>query len=167
MSDTLYEQDFFIWTQRQAEELRRAARQGSNLPLDWENLAEEIESLGRRERRELGNLIELIVTHLIKLAASPAELPRRHWTEEVDRFRMSVRAVLDDNPSLKPQLDDLITDAWRGGVLQASIALHHYGEHDAAAPTLALWKPRCLSTAEVLRMGTFPERGTNRMVTLG
>lgn len=41
-TDTLYENDFFAWTEQQAEVLRRAAREGSNLPLDWENLAEEI-----------------------------------------------------------------------------------------------------------------------------
>jgi len=46
----LYEHDFFLWTQEQAAGLRRA--KASNLPLDWENLAEEIESLGKSDRRE-------------------------------------------------------------------------------------------------------------------
>ena len=39
-SDTLYDEDFVVWTERQAENLRHSAREGSNLPLDWENLAE-------------------------------------------------------------------------------------------------------------------------------
>jgi hypothetical protein len=47
----LYDQDFFLWTQEQAAALRRA--KDSNLPLDWENLAEEIECLGKSDRREL------------------------------------------------------------------------------------------------------------------
>jgi hypothetical protein len=59
----LYEQDFFLWTKEQAAALRLAkslplARTGdSNLPLDWENLAEEIESLGKSDRRELRSRI--------------------------------------------------------------------------------------------------------------
>ena len=47
----LYDHDFFLWTKEQAAALRRAKE--SNLPLDWENLAEEIESLGKSDRREL------------------------------------------------------------------------------------------------------------------
>jgi hypothetical protein len=42
----LYEEDFVRWTEQQAAALRAAARAGTNLPLDWENLAEEIDSLG-------------------------------------------------------------------------------------------------------------------------
>lgn len=49
----LYEQDFVRWTEAQAAVLRRAAETKSNLPLDWTNLAEEVESLGRSQRREL------------------------------------------------------------------------------------------------------------------
>ena len=49
----LYEEDFVLWAETQAIALRRAADSGSNLGLDWSNLAEEIESLGRSQRREL------------------------------------------------------------------------------------------------------------------
>ena len=47
----LYDRDFFLWTQEQAAALRAVRK--SNLPLDWDNLAEEIESLGRSQRTEL------------------------------------------------------------------------------------------------------------------
>src|SRR5512144_2336937 len=50
---SVYEEDFMRWAEAQAKGLRRAAEAGSNLPLDWYNLAEEIESLGRSQRREL------------------------------------------------------------------------------------------------------------------
>src|SRR5438128_176130 len=59
MENTLYEQDFVLWTEAQAKALREAAV-GGNTPLDWENLAEEIESLGRSERRELRSRITRI-----------------------------------------------------------------------------------------------------------
>lgn len=163
MSDTLYEQDFFIWTQRQAEELRRAAGQGSNLPLDWGNLAEEIESLGRRERSELRRFLELILAHLIKLAASPAEFPRPGWKEEVEYFRLEVERALEDMPSLRPELDHLVRSAWRGGVHHATKKLREHGEYDLAAPTLALWKEPFLTADQILEEDSFPERGANRM----
>lgn len=68
---SLYEQDFMRWAEAQAEGLRRAAEAGSNLPLDWYNLAEEIESLGRSQRRELRSRLANIVEHLLKLQFSP------------------------------------------------------------------------------------------------
>ena len=49
-----YEDDLLLWTQEQASVLREADGRGIDLPLDWDNLAEEIEGLGRSERRELG-----------------------------------------------------------------------------------------------------------------
>jgi DNA polymerase III delta prime subunit len=71
-ADTLYDEDFVVWTERQAEILRRLAREGSNLPLDWDNLAEEVESLGKSDRREVESYLERILEHLIKLRYSPS-----------------------------------------------------------------------------------------------
>ena len=72
-ADELYEQDFFLWAKEQAAALRLA--KNSNLPLDWENLAEEIESLGKSDRRELRSQIRRILRHLLKLEASPSVEP--------------------------------------------------------------------------------------------
>ncbi len=63
----LYEKDFVRWTEQQAAALREAAALGTNLPLDWENLAEEIDSLGRSLRHELRSRILVIIEHLLKL----------------------------------------------------------------------------------------------------
>ena len=70
----LYDRDFLRWTEQQAAILRRAASD-SNLPLDWENLAEEIESLGKSLRRELSSQLRRVLRHLFKLEASPADRP--------------------------------------------------------------------------------------------
>jgi hypothetical protein len=66
----LYDRDFVLWTEEQSALLRNA--KDSNLPLDWDNLAEEIESLGRSQRTELKSQIRRILRHLFKLVASPA-----------------------------------------------------------------------------------------------
>ncbi len=68
----LYEEDFVRWTEQQSRALREAAEVGTNLPLDWENLAEEVESLGASQRRELRSRLAVILEHLMKLQHSPA-----------------------------------------------------------------------------------------------
>ena len=166
MSDTLYEQDFFIWTQRQAEELRRVARQGSNLPLDWENLAEEIESLGKRDRREVGSLVRLIVIHLIKLAGSPADRPRRGWQKDLLTFRDQLQSVLRDSPSLKARLPSIVDEEWDSAFRTVEADLRIRGEYEAALPVLTLWTKRSVSVDDISTLDRYPERGTNRMATL-
>src|ERR1700731_4020462 len=73
-TNELYDRDFFLWTQEQAAALR--AVKNSNLPLDWANLAEEIESLGKSERRQLRAQIGRNLRHLLRLEVSPALDPR-------------------------------------------------------------------------------------------
>ena len=73
----LYDRDFFLWTQEQAAALRTVRK--SNLPLDWDNLAEEIESLGASQRTELNSQIRRVLRHLFKLEAYPAVDLRAGW----------------------------------------------------------------------------------------
>jgi len=105
----LYHRDFWAWTQAQADALRSAARI-TNLPVDWENVVEEIETLGRSERRELVSRIGTIIEHLLKLSFSPAEMPRRGWIETVRRVRVEVQAVLDDSPSLRREVPAIVAN---------------------------------------------------------
>ena len=64
---TLYETDTVAWSEQQAATLRAAAHGASNQPLDWENLAEEIEELARSLRRRLRSQIARIIQHQVKL----------------------------------------------------------------------------------------------------
>jgi hypothetical protein len=66
-SGTLYAEDFYLWTQQQAALLRTGKWQ----ELDYENLAEEIASVGRSEKRELGHRLEVLLTHLLKWQYRP------------------------------------------------------------------------------------------------
>lgn len=107
----LYERDFYLWTQRQAAELRRAAAQGSNLPLDWENLAEEIESLGERNRRELHSRLTRLIEHLLKLQFAPALEPRRLWRISVVNQRRDLKQLFRGSPSLRQLAADYLDEA--------------------------------------------------------
>ena len=68
----LYDHDFLLWTREQSKLLREAAERRVNFPLDWENLAEEIESLGKSLRSELRSRLRTIIEHLLKLEHSAA-----------------------------------------------------------------------------------------------
>ena len=87
---------------------RCAARKDSNLPLDWKNLAEEIESLGKSQRRELASQIRRILRHLHKLAAFSASDPRAGWQGTIKEARADIEYVLKDSPSLGREIGDLI-----------------------------------------------------------
>lgn len=130
MSDgsTLYDEDFVAWSEQQAEALRTAARAGSNQQLDWENLAEEIESLGRSEKRELRSQILRAVHHLLKLEHSRAVDPRRGWFETVNTARTEIELVLETSPSLANEIGGMITAETRRGVKAAIFDLETHGE---------------------------------------
>src|SRR5215471_19323643 len=104
----LYEQDFVRWAEEQSRALRDAAKVGANLPLDWENLAEEIESLGASQRRELLSRLAVIVEHLMKLEHSPAIDPRIGWMDTISRERLNIEDLLKDSPSLRNELASMI-----------------------------------------------------------
>jgi hypothetical protein len=122
----LYDEDFVRWTEEQAAALRRA--KGSNLPLDWENLAEEIESLGKSDRRELRSQITRILRHLLKLEASPAAEPRAGWRATIREARAEIESVLEDSPSLRREAQAMITKQIRAAAELAADDLGQHGE---------------------------------------
>lgn len=130
MTDTksLYDRDFVAWTEQQAEALRAAASGGTNQALDWENLAEEIESLGRSDRRELRSQIYRIIRHLAKLQFSPATDPRHGWRESIRDGRKQAKVLLADSPSLRPRLDEFIIEESADAIERAMFDLGEYGE---------------------------------------
>ena len=108
----LYEHDFIGWTEDQARALREAAAgQRTNLALDWEHLAEEIEDLGGAHRRALRSQVILVIEHLLKLEFSPATEPRAGWIETVERARSEIDSWLEDEPGLRPRLPGIIEQA--------------------------------------------------------
>ncbi len=107
MSD--YDTDLVLWSREQAELLRRmAAGERVNDRVDWDHVAEEIESLGRSDWRELRRHIQVILRHLIKLQVSPAVPPRNGWRRTVIEQRGQIRMLLEDSPSLTQRVPEAI-----------------------------------------------------------
>ena len=96
---SLYDQDFFAWTLDQAEKLRARAAFDHRGDLDWDNLAEEIESVGRSDRREIRTRMGVLLQNLLKWQVQPA---RRgdSWRQTIAEQRLHIGEVLADSPSL-------------------------------------------------------------------
>ncbi|WP_428485214.1 DUF29 family protein [Rhodopila sp.] len=79
MSD--YDTDILRWSENQAELLRQhaAATRPNDTAIDWPNIIEEIESVGRSERSAVAGNVRTIIEHLARLQASPAADPRAEW----------------------------------------------------------------------------------------
>ena len=128
---SLYDEDFVAWTEQQAEALRAAGR-GTNQLLDWENLAEEIESLGKSDRRALHSQIYRIISHLAKLQFSPARDPRLGWRESVRDGRFEAELLLNDSPSLRRELDRIVSVQMPRAIERAIRDLSEFGEIEPA-----------------------------------
>lgn len=98
----LYEGDFYDWTQRTAELIRRGCWQ----QIDRETVAEEIGSLGRSDRRELSSRLEVLILHLLKWSVQ-AEYRSRSWESKINEQRGRIRRLLEDSPSLRPGIAGL------------------------------------------------------------
>ncbi|MFW5666740.1 MAG: DUF29 domain-containing protein [Coleofasciculus sp.] len=106
-----YETDYYAWTQQQAQFLQQ---QQWNC-LDIVNLVEEIESLGRQERRELRNRLGVLLAHLLKWQFQPQNRSRS-WLATIREQRFQVRQLLAESPSLKPYLVEAIELAYHSAV---------------------------------------------------
>ena len=95
-----YESDFYEWSMQQAALVRTLAGSRLNVDIDCANIAEEIEDMGKAERRAVGSQVRRILYHLLKLQHSPATEPRRGWQNSVDDARVQLAEHLGDSPSL-------------------------------------------------------------------
>jgi hypothetical protein len=104
---TQYDRDFYAWTQEQA----RLLKQRQVDALDWENLSEEIESLGKREKRELDSRFRVLLMHLLKWHYQP-DRRSRSWFFTVQAQRQAIAQHLEDNPSLKSYQAESLSRAY-------------------------------------------------------
>jgi hypothetical protein len=109
MSD-LYDTDILIWSERQGELLRRLARgERVNDQVDWENVVEEVESVGRDQLHAVESLLVQALVHMLKAEAWPASRDAPAWRAESVRFRGD--AAARHAPSMRQKLD--LARLWR------------------------------------------------------
>jgi hypothetical protein len=102
-----YESDLYEWTKEQADALRRRA---SNA-LDWDHLAEEIESIGTSQRSEIRARLKVLLVHLLKWKHQP-ELQCGSWRGSIREARDQIDDLLDDNPSLRAYPAECLAKAY-------------------------------------------------------
>ena len=110
-----YDADFYGWTQEQAAFLKA----GKLTELDIENLIEEVETMGRSEKRELDSRLTVLLIHLLKWQYQPVRRGRS-WQLTIEGQRLNFSETLDENPSLKPQFDTILKKAYAKSILKAS-----------------------------------------------
>jgi hypothetical protein len=143
----LYERDYYAWIQAQVRALRKH-RTGE---IDWANVAEEIEDLGKSEKRSVERQLARIVEHLLKLSYTPPRmrsLNRRGWQASVREGRHQIQKLLRDSPSLHGKIPEFFRDAYasgRNGVIVAT------NLSESALPEICPW-----SLEQVLDQGFLP-----------
>jgi hypothetical protein len=112
--DAEYERDFYSWLMEQA----RHVRAGRWDTLDRENLAEEIESLGREQFNKLESALRVLMTHMLKWDHQP-DRRSSSWWASIGEQRLRLNDVLKDNPGLRPRIEEAITRAYNRARLRA------------------------------------------------
>ncbi|MEE3716929.1 DUF29 domain-containing protein [Tumidithrix elongata RA019] len=110
---SLYETDYQLWLDRTIDQLR--SRDLSNIDLD--NLIEEIEGLGKSDKRAISSYLMRLCEHLLKIAYWDSERDScfRGWDVEVTNFRLQIKVILKDSPSLKSWLNENFALEYKNG----------------------------------------------------
>ena len=146
-----YDDDFYAWTQYQAEVLRSMPVADNRF--DRENVVEEIEALGRSERDAVRSQIRRIIEHLLKLAYSPAKPPCFDWMETI----LDARQTLSDkiSPTLRLDAEQNLEKLYADARKRAVAGLRRHGEPDAAD---AMPQACPYSLDDICREDWYPDR---------
>jgi hypothetical protein len=133
----LYDEDIVLWSEHQAELLRRRAAGDlvNDAAVDWPNIAEEIESMGRAEQDQLTNRLAVLLAHLLKWRFQP-DRRGNSWRLTILEQRRRAERVLSRSPSLKPRLDDILAEAYGDAML---IAARETDFAEATFPLVCPW----------------------------
>jgi Domain of unknown function DUF29 len=140
----LYETDYLKWIETTSAQLK----QQNYGAIDWENLIEEIEDMGRSERNSLESNLTVILIHLLKWQFQP-ERRSNSWQASIAEHRRRIRKSFKNSPSLKPYFEEVFAECYEDAIELAII------ETGLLATTFPSDCP--YSSAEVLDSGFLPE----------
>ena len=124
---SLYETDFAAWITATAAHLRSK----DYAQVDWENLIEEIDDMGRRERKSLKSNLVILLLHLLKWQYQP-DMRSGSWQGSIVKHRQRLRDDLQDSPSLKSYLSEILdaaySDACDRAAAETGLALPQFPE---------------------------------------
>jgi len=106
----LYDSDYQLWLESTINQLR----QGDFQAVDWQNLLEELADLGKNNRRALESLLTRLLEHLLKLTywQSQRDYNQAGWKKEIRNFRLQIADLLEDSPSLKSYLREILAKCY-------------------------------------------------------
>ena len=109
-TETLYDKDYSLWLETTIEKLRL----GEFSQVDVENLIEELESMGRSDKRALKSLLTRLFEHLLKIAywETEREYNQNKWKVEIRTFRQQIADILNDSPNLKNYLESIFEQCY-------------------------------------------------------
>jgi hypothetical protein len=136
MSSVTYEKDFYAWLQETID----LVKAGRLHELDRDILIDELESMGKRDRRELMSRLVILMSHLLKWAYQP-ERRSSGWIGSIAEQRLQILGQLEDSPSLRT----LVPEALHGVYPKAvSLAAKETGLPEAHFPTLCPFSPETI-----------------------
>lgn len=127
-----YDSDFYGWAIEQAS-LLKSGRYGE---LDTINLLEEIEGMGKSEKRALESRLTVLLQHLLKWQYQPVRRGKS-WELTIREQRLRIEKILRGNPSLKRQLDVCLVDAYEFAIIQA---VQETGLEESTFPNSCPWQ---------------------------
>ena len=110
----LYNRDFNLWV----EHIKTALSNQDVKNMDWENLLDEVDDMGKSEKRSLESYLERLIEHILKLKYWKSEYERnhKHWQVEVNNFRNRIKRLLRRSPSLKKYMKDVYAEVYQDAV---------------------------------------------------
>lgn len=139
----LYEQDFYTWTEQQAQALTQRRVES----LDWEHLAEELADLGNRHYDQLSSRLAVLIGHLLKWKYQP-EHQGSSWRATIREQRRKISRLLHKNPGLKSRWQEVWEEAWLDG---RDLAIRETGLDESIFP-----ETPCFDAEQVQDEGYWP-----------
>jgi hypothetical protein len=112
---SVYDQDFYAWAMENAELLKQKKFE----EIDIDNIAEEIESMGKSNKRALFSHLSILIAHLLKWKFQPIRRSTS-WTLTIENQRFEVSDLLKESPSLKREIELQFDHAYRKALIIAS-----------------------------------------------